>query len=147
LEECRRVLKPAAVLRIVVPDLETRCRDYLAALDSARFGLEAPSRVDEAVDAILGQAVRKESSGTSHQTPLLRWIENRLLGDARERGETHQWEYDSVSLSSLLRSVGFADIAVTDYQTSRIENWNDIGLDLDNGHEHRPGSLYIEAIK
>jgi predicted SAM-dependent methyltransferase len=38
LQECYRVLQPGGILRIVVPDLETTARDYLAVLDARRAG-------------------------------------------------------------------------------------------------------------
>lgn len=147
LRECRRVLKPDGVIRIVVPDFEQRCRRYVAALDRAEAGETNSDEVNELVERIIGQAVRKEASGTSRQRPALRLIENVLLGDARKRGETHQWEYDSVTLGSLLRDEGFTEVTKVNFLTSRIPRWQETGLDTQNGAEYKPGSLYMEGIK
>lgn len=147
LNECLRVLKPGGVLRVVVPDFELSCRRYIEVLDRARSGHINGSEVDQAVNLILGQAVRKKAHGSSRQRPLLRLFENILLGDARQRGETHQWEYDEISLELLMRSAGFREAARADYATSRIPRWNEIGLDRENGNEYKPNSLYMEGIK
>lgn len=148
LREVWRVLKPGGVQRIVVPDLEALCRAYLAQLESCAAG-HAPSAMhDESVAALLEQSVRREAAGTRQQRPLRRWIENRLLGDARQRGETHQWMYDRVNLATLLRDVGFREVRQVDFRMSAVADWPAYGLDTDDaGREYRPGSLYIEATK
>ena len=140
--EVRRVLKPGGVQRIVVPDLERLAREYLSHLD------EPSGRShDEVVARMIEQMVRREPHGTSMQRPLRRRLENLALGDARRRGETHQWMWDRVNLADALRAEGFVDVQVVDFQTSQIEGWNAIGLDLQDSHEYKPGSLYIEAAK
>jgi len=40
IQECLRVLKPGGILRIVVPDLERICRDYLSTLKQVEQGTE-----------------------------------------------------------------------------------------------------------
>ena len=40
IQECFRVLKPGGILRIVVPDLERICRDYLSTLKEVEQGTE-----------------------------------------------------------------------------------------------------------
>ncbi len=103
---------------------------------------------DEYVGHLIEQCVRREAIGTSQQPPLRRFVENLLLGDARRRGETHQWMYDRVNLSVALDEAGFRDVAVKDYRTSAIPGWDDIALDeRDDGEEYIPGSLYVEAVK
>lgn len=148
LAEVRRVLKPRGVHRIVVPDLETVCRAYLADLDAcAADDARAPEH-DQRIADVLEQSVRRHAHGTSRQKPLRRQIENLLLGDARKRGETHQWMYDRINLASLLRGLGYREVRTLDHRTSAIPDWNAYGLDLDDqGGEYRPGSLYMEAVK
>lgn len=64
LEECRRVLKPAGVVRIVVPDLETIVRLYLQSLEGAVAGDRgAEQRYDWMMLELYDQAVRTASGG------------------------------------------------------------------------------------
>lgn len=138
--EIRRVLKPGGIQRIVVPDFEQLARRYVES-----FGEEAH---EDRVAAMIEQIVRREAAGTASQPPLRRRIENALLGDARKRGETHQWMYDRLTLAALLERCGFTATAVVDHTTSRIPGWNELGLDAEpDGRPYKPGSLYMEAEK
>jgi SAM-dependent methyltransferase len=148
LSEVRRVLKPGGIQRIVVPDLEKLCTAYLSHLDHCGYHLEEIESHDNYVAALLEQCVRREAFGSSQQPRFRRWLENRILGDARQRGETHQWMYDRANLSALLRRAGFHDIIALGSDGSRIPDWPIYGLDRDDqGGEYKPGSLYIEAVK
>lgn len=138
--EIARVLKPGGVQRAVVPDFEHPAREYVS-----RFGEDGH---EERLAEILDQLVRREAAGTASQPPLRRWVENLLLGDARKRGETHQWMYDRLTLPSLLDRSGFVAISVVDHQTSAIPGWNGLQLDVEpDGSPYKPGSLYVEAQK
>lgn len=64
LKEMHRVLKPGGIIRVVVPDLESIVRLYLAALEEVRnTGAEAQARYDWAVLELLDQMVRSSSEG------------------------------------------------------------------------------------
>jgi hypothetical protein len=77
---------------------------------------------------------------------MRRKLENLLLGDARKRGETHQWMWDRVSLTRELLAAGFTDPRVMTNTESEIPDWRGYGLDEDSdGSEYKPGSLYVEA--
>ncbi|MGH8719569.1 MAG: class I SAM-dependent methyltransferase [Burkholderiales bacterium] len=148
LVEVRRVLKPGGIQRIAVPDFEEAAREYLGHIPVCESDpLEAEKHGDY-IGAMIEQSVRREGFGTSQQKPLRRRIENIVLGDARKRGETHQWMYDWIHLKSVLLGLKFSDIRRYQYNTSQVPNWNDYGLDLDeNGKEYKPESFYVEAIK
>ena len=146
--EAKRVLKPGGIQRIVVPDLERICNDYISHIAVAqRLGDEAVKH-DAYVAALVEQCVRREAFGTSQQPPLRRSLERIFLGDARRRGETHQWMYDRVNLKALLGSLGFKNPELQAYDSSQIANWDEYGLDLDEiGNEYKPHSMYMEAEK
>jgi SAM-dependent methyltransferase len=146
--EVKRVLKPDGIQRIVVPDLEKSCRDYLSHILVSENDMNEANMHDSYISVIIEQSVRKESFGTSKQKPLRRFIENTFLGDARRRGETHQWIYDRISLSSFLKSLGYKSPQIQSYNKSQIIDWDQYGLDLDqNGNEYKSMSLYLEVNK
>lgn len=147
LSEIRRALRPGGVHRIVVPDLELNIRDYLTSMDRIDAGLDDPSQHDLRVRAFVEQMTRREAAGSAAQSPGRRRLENLILGDARKRGETHQWMWDRLNLAAVLNETGFKRPEVVDYRTSLIPDWPLTGLDQEPaGNEYRPGSLYMEAI-
>lgn len=146
--EVKRVLRPGGVHRIVVPDFEYLCRNYLAHLDSSALDDQHAADHDAILGEVIEQSVRREAAGTSLQGPIRRFVENTLLGDARKRGETHQWMYDRVNLKSILETLGYTKVVVQKFDSSLVADWNDYGLDVDGAEgEYKPGSLYVEAVK
>ena len=147
LTEVRRVLKPGGIHRIVVPDWEQICREYVYLVDRCRNNDEAQQH-DSYISGMVEQMVRGEAFGTSRQPPVRRWVENLVLGNAQQRGETHRWMYDRINLGCLLADAGYEHITLQQYDRSYVANWSSYGLDLDvSGHEYKPGSLYMEAMK
>ena len=147
LSEILRVLKPGGICRIVVPDLATICRSYLSDYELCLAGRAPVGEHERFVESLLEQSVRRESSGTKGLPRLRRILEQVLVGDARRRGETHQWMYDAVSLSNLMSIVGFTTVNLTDFQTSRVPTWDAIRLDQESDAEYKADSLYIEGAK
>lgn len=146
--ETLRVLAPGGVHRIVVPDLEPLGRRYVEHLALVDSGSSSAAEHDQTIAAMIEQMARREAHGTSRQPRPKQLVENLLLGDARNRGETHRWMYDRVNLSHALREAGYHTINVVDYLTSDIAGWEMIALDQKSaGGEYKPGSLYVEAIK
>lgn len=140
MREVRRVLRPGGIQRISVPDLERAARALIEDLD------REDGDHDVYVAAILEQSVRREAHGTSLQSRPRRIVENLIMGDARKRGETHQWMYDFKNLSALLERTGFSDVRRVAYDVSEIPGWDEYGLDRDEtGGEYKPESLYVEA--
>ena len=150
LREALRVLRPGGVQRIVVPDLHGLVQKYETSfrrLDTDS-SLTALADHDERIADMIEQLVRREAAGTATKPKIRRRVENILLGDARRRGETHQWMYDRGNMRGLLERVGFVDVSFPSYATSSIEGWGEYALDLDDaGLEYKPGSLYAEARK
>lgn len=148
LAEVLRVLKPGGVHRVVVPDLERQARDYLASFDRSVADPAAAAGHEATVHALIEQMVRREAYQTSQRPPARRRLENLVLGDARHRGETHQWMWDRVSLPRELQGAGFVDPRVMTNTTSRIPDWRGYWLDEDDdGLEYKPDSMYVEAVK
>lgn len=146
LVEVKRVLKPGGIHRIVVPDFENACRCYLEHIAFCEENPDLTKEHDRYIAALLEQSVRRKASGTSKQSSLRQFFENLILGDARNRGETHQWMYDRINLCLKLIKAGYQDVYVQNYNTSSIQNWNEYGLYLDSeGNQYKPSSLYIEA--
>lgn len=148
LHEVHRVLRPGGIHRIVLPDLEVLCRDYLSHVAVCDARPEERGDHDEYIARIIELAVRKEAYGTRDQVPVRRFLENLVLGDARRRGETTQWMYDRISLEAKLRAAGFHRVLVQDPTTSLIPDWTSHRLDTDErGEPRKRRSLYIEGVK
>lgn len=111
--EARRVLKPGGIHRIVVPDFEKACREYISHVELCNLKSEEREKHEVYIAALLEQSVRKEAYWTRKQKPIRRFFENLILGDARKRGETHQWMYDQISLKALLTTLGYREVYVT----------------------------------
>ncbi len=148
LEEIKRVLKPGGIQRISVPDMERLCRDYVNHISISENDLAEGVKHDDFVAAIIEQSVRKEARGMRNSSTFMKGVETRLVGDARQRGETHQWMYDRINLRAKLLDLGFTNPQIHRYNTSSIPNWNQYGLDQDDhGGEYKPESRYFEAQK
>jgi SAM-dependent methyltransferase len=148
LKETLRVLKPGGLCRIVVPDFEFLCRAYVQHIDRCRHEPQEAASHEDFVAAALEQSVRREAAAASGRKGLVGLMEKIVLGDARRRGETHQWMYDRISLPHILKTAGYAEVAVETWTTSQIQGWDEIGLDRnEHGGEYTPDSLYVEARK
>jgi len=149
LRECRRVLKPHGILRVVVPDFETQVREYLATLPPGRnASSELLDAHERAVERVLEQLVREESVGASSQPFVVRHLDRLIRGDARQVGEVHRWMYDVYTLEAALRAVGFDDFSDLNPTLSAIEGWEQFGLDLNSdGSPYHKRSLFVEARK
>lgn len=65
----------------------------------------------------------------------------------RNSGEIHYWMYDSFSLKRIMERHGFMEIKEYKAGESRIDNFYRYGLEIINGKERKPDSLYMEGIK
>lgn len=65
----------------------------------------------------------------------------------RDGGEVHRWMYDRFSLARALREVGFASIQRRLAGESDIPGFPRYELEIINGRERKPDSLYMEGRK
>jgi hypothetical protein len=91
LKECRRILRPGGIVRIVVPDLEAITRRYIHELDSARLGdPDASIRRDWMVHELIDQLTRHQSGGeitkwwSKHPVPQKDFIISRVGAEAQQ---------------------------------------------------------------
>lgn len=143
--EVKRVLAPGGIHRIVVPDLEHACREYISHIERCERDPSEAGSHEAYIASIIEQSVRREAFGTSQRARLRRRLENAIFGDARKRGETHQWMYDRMSLTALLSVLGYREPQRQSWNRSLIPNWSAYGLDMAAGGEYKPHSLYVEA--
>jgi len=112
-KNCRQVLKPGGILRIVVPDLELIVREYLA-----------------------------DPNPLASQTFLSRLSLHHSWQDFMHPGSNHSQMLDGRSLTHLLRSAGFDEVAISGFRTSAIPEIDQLDLEV-----RRRESLYVEARK
>jgi predicted SAM-dependent methyltransferase len=90
LVECRRVLKPGGIIRLVAPDLEGIVRAYLSCLDAARRGdSKGVKRYEWITIELLDQLVRHQSGGEM----LKYWCQDEVPEEefVAERVGTEYW--------------------------------------------------------
>lgn len=76
------------------------------------------------------------------------WGQVILQGRFALSGEQHKWMYDSYSLKKILSENGFKNISIMIYNQSKIKNWENYKLEInENGEEYKPNCLYIEGVK
>lgn len=131
LHESYRALAPGGVLRLAVPDLERKARDYLKLIERAGTGEQVPSPADEFMrSTLLGVESRLRL-----RTPV--GIYRALF--ARH---VHQWMWDAPSLIALIQEAGFREVHQRGFHESRIL---EVGLlDLES---RKKDSFYVEARK
>ena len=171
LRECRRVLRPGGLTRVVVPDLEERSRAYLAALDAARGGNAGSAEAHEfAIADLIDQMVRTRTGGELGPWLNSGWPEQREApavepGNDRARslrqrigtkliatrdpvatGELHRWMYDTESLARELVAAGFTRPVFRTHSESAIAGWDRYRLDeRPDGAPLHHACLYAEA--
>lgn len=154
LAECRRVLRPGGLTRVVVPDLEEKARAYLDAL----AGGDADAQ-EFAVADLIDQMVRTTHGGElaawltadeppAPPLPLRQRLGTSLIGPRRaeDTGELHKWMYDRGSLARALEAAGFERPAFRSHTESEIPGWERYRLDeKPDGSPLHHACLYAEA--
>ncbi len=93
LQEAYRVMKPGAVIRIVVPDLESACREYLRLLSAVENSEEARRQYQWILIELLDQLTRTEPSGL--MGPFCASLEasgdSEMIAYVRSRTDNNPW--------------------------------------------------------
>jgi len=98
--ECRRILKPGGILRLIVPDLKYFCERYIAGTTKSNA---------EELNAALLFHNKSEPIGFVRRALL-------AFGDLH----THKFMYDGPALVRLVTSCGFIDASERNYHDSLI---------------------------
>jgi SAM-dependent methyltransferase len=140
LKECYRVLVPRGIIRLVVPDLEKACRDYLSALQESsklsRNQSYAPYKreAEPPAETLLNYLQLVPSS--EPEGPLMRLARSFLDRNG------HKWMYDRDSLHAGLAAAGFLEIVPQQFGVSAIPEIKELDIPA-----RASESLYMEARK
>jgi len=182
-KECYRALKDNGIIRVVVPDLEDVCREYLRVLERVKESSVYDSEYEYITIELLDQMTREYSGGLMEEYwrsekmnkqyvlertgfpsgidltrpkkhnffkkilnkfTLGRYI---VAGKFAYKGELHRWMYDEYSLSKLFEEIGFKKICRMNNNESIIADWNEYGLEMDDGNAYKPHTVIMEAVK
>jgi predicted SAM-dependent methyltransferase len=116
LRECRRVMAPQGVLRVVVPDLERYARNYLTEEGRVQLG------------GLIGE--------TEPLNEPAEWLHEGLW-----RYHAHLFAYDESTLAGLLRLAGFTNVERVEFGESSVP---ELARDRDE-YWYPAESLYMEA--
>jgi len=122
LSECYRTLKPGGKIRIVVPDIQTGIKWYLAGSEKL-FDKKAPTKPENYPDTSLGY--------------LISWF----ITPDKEKVNGHKTAFDWETLFYYLLGAGFETVIKKKYNECSEEF---IGKDIER---YKDFSLYVEAKK
>jgi predicted SAM-dependent methyltransferase len=118
LADCHRILEPGGILRVIVPDAGRFLAAYCSANDAAFAELGFPRPFPD-------------------DLPTRMDVVNHIFHQWHE----HRWGYDFDTLQHRLRSVGFQTIVQRSFRESSDPRM------AEDREQHKPYSLYVEAIK
>jgi predicted SAM-dependent methyltransferase len=109
LVECKRVLKPKGVIRLVVPDLHSMVVDYLQRKNGNSTSTDKASAADHL----------NERLGYRNPAPPDGNIVFKLYATWKDF-HSHKWMYDSELLGRYLSLAGFGEVAEREFRQSDI---------------------------
>jgi predicted SAM-dependent methyltransferase len=131
LRDAYDLLAPQGILRLALPNLESKARDYLASLEKFR----ASETLQLPCDQFMGSTLLGLDVHFTVRRPL------RLYRGLLSR-DRHMWMWDAPSLMGLLRTLGFRAVEERRYRDSRLAEVAQLDLEA---HQHE--SFYVEAVK
>ena len=107
LRECHRILKPNGILRTVLPDLETGCREYVRLLDEIDTSEGARKRYEWIILELLDQLTRTRPSGQMgpYREKLTATDDQEMIAYVKSRTDTIPWSGPRKTFGSKLRSL------------------------------------------
>jgi SAM-dependent methyltransferase len=114
--ECRRILRPGGVLRVVVPDLRAIVDEYLG---GRRIGAAEESRTGDACERLNNRLMLRQARPPDGPLYLRLYS---FLGDFH----SHKWAYDVPHLSALFEEAGFDGVGARQYLDSTIPGLADV---------------------
>jgi SAM-dependent methyltransferase len=120
LAESKRVLKPGGILRLVVPDVQTMARNYLASKDAQRKDHHHENG-ESAADLLNDQL------GFRSPTPPSGSFVFKFYAVWKDFHH-HKWMYDSHSLAKLMADAGFTGVAEKSFCQSEIPGIEEVEL-------------------
>lgn len=110
-------------------------------------GFSTASRVLRKLRSTVGSIRRMAAVACAHLFLGSRGAAAVRAGLFRDDGEVHQWMYDRFSLARALGKAGFASIEKRLAGESGIPGFAGYELEIVNGQERKPDSLYMEGRK
>jgi SAM-dependent methyltransferase len=110
LSECKRVLRPGGVIRLVVPDLRSMAASYLKNKNGESPSPSEKIRAADNLNELLGFRSPAPPSGNLFFKLYSLWKDF----------HHHKWMYDSDSLAHYLEEAGFAGVSEKGYLQSEI---------------------------
>jgi SAM-dependent methyltransferase len=121
LAESKRVLEPGGVLRLVVPDVQTMARNYLASKDAQR--IDGYHESNESAADLLNDQLGFRSPAPPSGTFVFKFYA--IWKDFHH----HKWMYDSHSLAKLMTDAGFSSVAEKSFRQSEIPGIEDVEVE------------------
>jgi predicted SAM-dependent methyltransferase len=123
--------------------------DYFRKNPSSNDSIIKPKTNETILQKIKNKVIKKLIKNNPRFVELNSELEEIIqIGKFRISGEVHQWMYDKLSLSILLKETGFKNIRQVNANESSIPEFNKYLLDIDtNGNIRKPDSLFMEAVK
>lgn len=116
-----------------------------------RFWCERPVRAEDFVIERLGDEALAVIHATKPPQPRLEpYTRPKEVFEFRKGGELHKWMYDEVSLTALLRRIGFEGVVRKNFNESSFHGfeWQDLDAShRDPSRPRKPDSLFLEARK
>ena len=121
LAECKRVLTSGGILRLVVPDVQSMARNYLAIKDAQRKDHHYEN--GESAADLLNQQLHFRSATPPSGSFVFKFY------DIWKDFHHHKWMYDSHSLAKLMADAGFTGVAEKGFCQSDIPGIEEVEVE------------------